>query len=95
VEQFSTPSPWQSGEQPETPEAALLRVAGAETVQRAVDALPVEFREVIVLRELEQCSYKEIADIAQIPIGTVMSRLSRARRLLHAQLSKGPGDGGR
>ena len=47
-----------------------------------IERLPVDFREVIVLRELEELSYKEIAEIAQIPIGTVMSRLARARRLL-------------
>ena len=51
----------------------------------ALDSLPPRWREVVVLRELEGCSYKEIADIAGIPIGTVMSTLSRAReRLLHA-----------
>jgi RNA polymerase sigma-70 factor (ECF subfamily) len=52
-----------------------------------VDALPVEFREVFVLREMEGLSYKEIADMARVPIGTVMSRLSRARRQLHAAVA--------
>ena len=82
------PSPWSSEARPETPEAALLRAADAEAVHRALGTLPTEFREVIVLRELENCSYKEIADIAQVPIGTVMSRLSRARKLLQTRLSQ-------
>jgi RNA polymerase sigma-70 factor (ECF subfamily) len=51
-------------------------------VNAALDQLPDEFREVIVLREMEDLSYKEIAAIARIPIGTVMSRLARARKLL-------------
>jgi RNA polymerase sigma-70 factor (ECF subfamily) len=84
-----SPSPWSSEARPETPESALLRAVDAEAVQKALGTLPAEFREVVVLRELEQCSYKEIADIAQIPIGTVMSRLSRARKLLHTRLSAG------
>jgi RNA polymerase sigma-70 factor, ECF subfamily len=70
----------------ETPESALLRAADGLAVRRAVETLPAEFREVVVLRELQECSYKEIADIAQIPIGTVMSRLSRARKLLQTRL---------
>ncbi len=58
----------------------------AELLRKLLGDLPVEFREVIVLRELEGFSYKEIASIANIPIGTVMSRLSRARRLLENRL---------
>ena len=83
------PSPWSSEARPETPESALLRTVHARTIQRALEALPTEFREVIVLREFEDCSYKEIADIAQVPIGTVMSRLSRARRLMQRALAEG------
>jgi RNA polymerase sigma factor (sigma-70 family) len=64
------------------PEILLLRHADQELINRALDKLPVEFREVMVLRELEDFSYKEIADIADIPLGTVMSRLARARKLL-------------
>jgi RNA polymerase sigma factor (sigma-70 family) len=60
----------------------LIRREQAERVRRAVEQLPVDFREVIVLRELEGLSYKEIATIVNIPIGTVMSRLSRARERL-------------
>ena len=64
------------------PETLLLRHADQELINRALDQLPVEFREVMVLRELEDFSYKEIAAIADIPLGTVMSRLARARKLL-------------
>jgi RNA polymerase sigma factor (sigma-70 family) len=53
-------------------------------MDRLIERLPVDYREVIVLRELEELSYKEIAEVAQIPIGTVMSRLARARRQLIA-----------
>jgi len=53
-----------------------------QLVRRALEMIPPEFREVIVLRELEDLSYREIAQIADIPLGTVMSRLSRARRLM-------------
>ena len=74
---------------PETPEAALQRKDRQRAVDDAVRALPVEFREVFVLRELEGLSYKEIAGIAGIPLGTVMSRLSRARRQLQAALGQG------
>jgi RNA polymerase sigma-70 factor, ECF subfamily len=87
-EREPAPSPWSSEARPETPESALLRAVDRQDVQEALGTLPAEFREVVVLRELEQCSYKEIADIAQIPIGTVMSRLSRARRLLLTRLSE-------
>jgi RNA polymerase sigma factor (sigma-70 family) len=55
-------------------------------VQAAIEALPPVFREVIVLRELEDLSYEEIARIAGVPAGTVMSRLSRGRRLLRTHL---------
>ena len=92
-EREPAPSPWSSEARPESPEAALLQAIDSEAVRQALGTLPTEFREVVVLRELQECSYKEIADIAQIPIGTVMSRLSRARRLLHDRLSEG--DGGR
>lgn len=62
------------------PETELVRWDDRRRLDDALAALPVEFREVIVLRELEGCSYKEIADIADIPVGTVMSRLARARK---------------
>jgi RNA polymerase sigma-70 factor, ECF subfamily len=72
----------------ETPEVLLLRSAQQRILNEAVEALPVEFREVFVLREIEGLSYKEIADMARIPIGTVMSRLSRARRQLRAAVAR-------
>ena len=81
------------GESPELacergdPEALLQRSVDAQALQRALEALPVEFREVIVLRELESLSYKEIAYVSHIPIGTVMSRLARARRQLQQLLA--------
>jgi len=66
----------------DNPENAMPQRDRAAEVNRAVAALPAEFREVIVLRELHDMSYKEIAAVIDVPIGTVMSRLSRARRLL-------------
>ena len=68
------------------PEAAVVRKSEGEALREAIDRLPTEFREVIVLRELEGLSYKEISDVAGIPVGTVMSRLSRARRRLEEAL---------
>lgn len=70
-----------------SPEAAAIERANAEAVHRCLRALPHEFREVLVLRELHDCSYKEIASIAGIPLGTVMSRLARGRRLMLARLT--------
>ena len=64
------------------PEGALQRVEDRAMVDHLIGRLPPVFREVLVLRELEELSYREIAAIAQIPIGTVMSRLARARQLL-------------
>lgn len=70
------------------PEALLLQRADSQMVRQALQELPVEFREAVVLREMEGLSYKEIAVIADIPIGTVMSRLKRGRQRLHALLAK-------
>jgi RNA polymerase sigma-70 factor (ECF subfamily) len=66
----------------ETPESVLLAKLQAEDLRRHVAALPAPFREVLVLREIHELGYKEIAEVVQIPIGTVMSRLARARELL-------------
>jgi len=79
------------------PEALLLRRADREMIRQALAELPVEFREVIVLREFEQLSYKEIAKVAEIPVGTVMSRLARGRQQLQqclaARLGEEPNSG--
>ena len=69
------------------PSLALERKWDRERVTRALERLPTEFREILVLREMEDLSYKQIAGVAEIPIGTVMSRLSRARRLLAERLA--------
>ncbi len=69
------------------PEAQLLKSADTQMVRKALEDLPVEFREVIVLREFEGLSYKQIADVAEIPVGTVMSRLARARKRLQQSLA--------
>ena len=68
------------------PEVLLTRSANVAAVRLAIEKLPAEFREIIILREMENFSYKEIADMAGIPIGTVMSRLARARKQLQENL---------
>ena len=68
--------------------AKLDRALDRQTVRAAIEQLPPEFREAITLRELEELSYKEIADIAGVPIGTVMSRIARARHQLQTILSQ-------
>jgi RNA polymerase sigma factor (sigma-70 family) len=74
------------GTRVETPEGIALFKADAEQVQKALAQLQPQFREVIVLREINQMNYRDIAEITNVPIGTVMSRLSRGRRLLIALL---------
>lgn len=69
------------------PDALLLQSADTQMVRQALEDLPVEFREVLVLRELEGLSYKQIVEVADIPMGTVMSRLARARKRLHESLA--------
>jgi RNA polymerase sigma-70 factor (ECF subfamily) len=64
------------------PEIALIHQADGDLLNEMISELPPQFREVVILRELEDLSYKEIADIVAIPIGTVMSRLARARKAL-------------
>jgi RNA polymerase sigma-70 factor (ECF subfamily) len=68
------------------PEIHALRNSDRRMLNEAISALPAQFREVLVLRELEDLAYKDIARIADVPIGTVMSRLSRARGLLAESL---------
>jgi RNA polymerase sigma factor (sigma-70 family) len=68
----------------ETPETALIAKADAARLQAAVRKLPSPFRETLVLRDLQDLDYKEIAEVTGVPVGTVMSRLARARRRLIA-----------
>jgi len=72
----------------QNPEELLMQSIDKQLLKDAIKDLPVEFREVIILRELEGLSYKEIADIAAIPLGTVMSRLARARKRLQHYLTQ-------
>src|SRR5436305_8838064 len=76
-----------SGQEPVSPETILERSEDAALIREAMDELPAEFREILTLRHQEGFSYKEIADIAQIPPGTVMSRLARARNKLKEYLA--------
>lgn len=76
-----------SSAQPTTdPETSLIHTADLALIERTMRTLPDHFREALVLRELEDLSYRELADVMDIPIGTVMSRLSRARQALHDAL---------
>ena len=70
----------------DTPETILIERSDRQLVQSAIDELPVNFREVLLLCEVEEMSYQEIAETLSIPIGTVMSRLSRARQMLRDYL---------
>jgi RNA polymerase sigma-70 factor (ECF subfamily) len=80
------------GQSAANPEASLLKQEKAKLLREALGALPAEYREVLVLRELEELSYVEIANVTKIPIGTVMSRLSRARKQLQESfLHRAPG----
>jgi RNA polymerase sigma factor (sigma-70 family) len=72
------------------PEHLVIQRADRHALREALAELPTEFREVIVLRELEGLSYKEIAGIAAVPLGTVMSRLARARKRLQGRLGQRP-----
>ena len=72
----------------DTPETILFERSGRELLQRAIDELPVYFREILLLCDVEEMSYQEIAVTLAIPIGTVMSRLSRARRALRVGVKK-------
>ena len=76
-----------SGDESASPAIIVEHAEDAELVTKAMDELPAEFREILVLRHQEGLSYKEIADIAQIPPGTVMSRLARARAKLREYLA--------
>ena len=73
---------------PSSPEASLIERADAARLEAAIGAMPEEFRETLVLRDLQGLDYRAIAEVTGVPIGTVMSRLARARRRLMAQLGK-------
>jgi RNA polymerase sigma factor (sigma-70 family) len=73
------------------PEHQAIRDADHERLRREIEDLPPEFREAIVLRELEGLSYQEVAEVTGVPVGTVMSRLSRARKRLQRRLAPCPG----
>jgi RNA polymerase sigma factor (sigma-70 family) len=70
------------------PESNLVHEDARRLITQALESLPLEFREVLVMRELEDLAYEQIADIAGIPIGTVMSRLARGRKLLARRLAR-------
>ena len=74
----------------DSPEEALVRQGEVATVRAAVEALPEPFRETLVLRELEELSYRQIAEVSGVPVGTVMSRLARARQMLGVALREEP-----
>jgi RNA polymerase sigma-70 factor (ECF subfamily) len=70
----------------ETPETILMSRSNFQLVQRAIDELPVHYREALLLCEVEEMSYREIAEVLSIPLGTVMSRLARARKEVRESL---------
>ena len=72
-----------------TPEADLIASADARQLEQLIAALPIEFRETLVLRDIQGLNYREIAEITAVPLGTVMSRLARARHRLIAQIRRG------
>ena len=71
---------------PDSPEALLVKAALSQELREALDGLPEAFREAVWLRDVEELTYQEIATALDVPVGTVMSRLSRGRRRLHAAL---------
>jgi RNA polymerase sigma-70 factor (ECF subfamily) len=80
----------------DNPESILSRHQNFRKLNGALERLPVEFRETVVLKDLEDLSYKEIAEVTAVPLGTVMSRLARGRKLLRvhlAQMKQGDSDG--
>jgi RNA polymerase sigma-70 factor, ECF subfamily len=74
----------------ESPEEALLTHLTKQEIHAAIDRLPIDFRMAIVLADLQELSYKEVSEILNVPVGTVMSRLFRGRKMLHKYLSQAP-----
>lgn len=87
VERAADMTPFGSRTGPETPESLLLRDTLAPDLQAAIDALPDAFRQAVWLRDVEEFSYAEIAQMLDVPVGTVMSRISRGRHLLYDRLN--------
>jgi len=81
--------------EPDTPETILMERSSNQLVQNAIAELPVPFREILLLCDVEEMSYREIAETLSVPIGTVMSRLSRARKMLRDQLRRQLQEGSR
>ncbi|WP_026595544.1 sigma-70 family RNA polymerase sigma factor [Methyloferula stellata] len=77
-----------AGERPETPEEAVIAATDVHRMEEAMAALPQAYRETIVMREINGLAYRDIAELTGVPIGTVMSRLARARNLLIAALAE-------
>lgn len=95
-EEFHSLESQGGGTPPSNPESILSRHQDFKQLNRAMERLPVEFREAVVLKDLEEMSYKEIAEVTAVPLGTVMSRLARGRKMLRAylaQMQQGDGDG--
>ena len=86
VEQAADTAPFSPDGRPTDPESLLLRNTLAPELQAAIDGLPERFREAIWLRDVEEFSYAEIARMLDVPVGTVMSRISRGRRMLFGRL---------
>jgi len=78
---------WELESDAPDPELNAIQTSERDRLEHAIEALPAEFREVLTMREIEEMSYKEISDIVGIPIGTVMSRLARARKRLQRCLA--------
>jgi len=91
TEEFDETLHVSAGEAPRDAESALIQSAEAREVQQALEALPVRFREALVLRELEGLSYKEISEVMEIPIGSVMSALARGRDRMREEISRARG----
>jgi RNA polymerase sigma factor (sigma-70 family) len=90
LKQHQVPLDFEANEIEDTaplPPVSLSKKMTVEAVREAIAALPIDFREVVVLRELEGLSYKEISEVSGVPIGTVMSRLARARHQLYLLLA--------
>ena len=82
------------GQDAQTPEAALIVKADAQRLKSAIAELPLPFRETLVLRDVQGLDYREIAEVTKVPIGTVMSRLARARRRLIERIATDEAKGG-